>query len=207
MIYAEIAIPSASSNTERLAIANMLRYVREVRVYANSSISERFDALIGSYDGTVKGMVELPDYPESYAPLDTDLGDLEDYLDMCYLSISGSPNFVFVYNAKGIAAGLTHNNMTIYTESGTRVYLFDYAKDGKTYQTNNLKVYNATEKLHITLTVPASDSSGQSTVIKGTYSLATYIDGVSKTGGDVKIAKALYAFGIATKAYRDTLPK
>jgi hypothetical protein len=97
--------------------------------------------------------------------------------------------------------------MTIYTESGARIYLFDYAKDGKTYQTNNLKVYNATERLDITLTVPASEPGGQSTVIKGTYSLATYIDGVSKTGGDVKIAKALYAFGIATKAYRDTLPK
>ena len=68
-----------------------------------------------------------------------------------------------------------------------------------------MKLNNATERIDITLTVPSSEPGGQATVIKGTYSLATYIDAVSKLGDDVKIAKALYSFGLASKAYRDTL--
>ncbi len=205
MVYAEIAMPDAASDAERIAIANMLRYVREAQVYAGQNASDRFDALIGTYDGSVAGMVTLPDYPAKYLPLDTDLGRLEDYLSQVYLRLSGSPNFVFVLNDAGKNAGLTHNSFTVYSESGTRIYLFDYAKDGITYQTNNLKVYNAIEKLHITLTVPATEEGGEPTVITGTYSLATYITAVEGTGANVDVAKALYAFGEAAKKYRDTL--
>ena len=44
--------------------------------------------------------------------------------------------------AKGIDAKLKNSDFAIYTESGVKINLFDYAGDGKTYQTNNMKVYN-----------------------------------------------------------------
>ena len=204
LTYSEIAISKATA-TEKIAIANMLRYVREARILAKMEVSERFDALIGSVDGTVSGLVSLPAYPTEYMATDTNLGDLSNYLTTFYLRITGSPNFVLELNAAAVKAGITHESFTIYTESGTRVYLFSYAGDGKTFQTNNLRVYDATEKLTITLTVPASEAGGAATTVVGTYSLGTYLAAMDKAGENVDVAKALYAFGIAAGEYRKTL--
>ncbi|MBR5139478.1 MAG: metallophosphoesterase family protein, partial [Clostridia bacterium] len=203
LVYAEIALEYSTSQKERLAIANMLRYVRESKIYAGYTVDERFDALIGSLDGAVVGKVTLPDYPTVFAPTDTSLGDLENYISKFYLSIGTSSNFVLVLNQAGIDAGLKNTSFSIYTESGVKINLFDYAGDGKTYQTNNMKVYDAIEKLTITLTLPATDTEPVRK-ISGTYSLATYITEVEKTGQNVNVAKALYTFGVASADYKKT---
>ncbi len=204
LIYAELILSDSVSEEEKNCVANMLRYVREAKVYAGKTTDERFDSLIGSYDGTVEGLVTLPDYPTQYAATDTELGGLEKYLSKVYLGISGSPNFILVLNDAGVAAGLDHNSFTVYTESGVRIYLFNYANNGTTYQTNNMRVYDAIEKLTFTLTVPAA--AGESaTVIKGTYSIGTYISELESKGENVKVAKALYAFGEAVAEYRKTI--
>ena len=201
LVYAEIALEYATSQKERLAVANMLRYVRESKIYAGYADDQRFDALIGSLDGSIEGKVTLPDYPTAFTPLDTSLGELENYISKFYLSIGTSSNFVLVLNQKGIDAGLKNTDFTIYNESGVKINLFDYAGDGKTYQTNNMKVYDAIEKLTITLTLPKTDTE-PSRKISGTYSLATYITEVEKTGENVEVAKALYAFGVAAADYK-----
>ena len=68
------------------------------------------------------------------------------------------------------------------------------------YTTSKTKVYDIAEKaIKITVSIPNSEG-GEPTVISGTYSVKAYINATDNT-----LAKAMYEFGIATKAYRDYL--
>ena len=66
---------------------------------------------------------------------------------------------------------------------------------------DNQKVYNAIGKIQITIKV--SDAESYTT----SYSLAQYITAVSEQSPEenIDVAKAMYDFGVAAKAYRDNL--
>lgn len=209
LIYAEIVLSSPESDAEALAVANMVRYIKEARIANGKTVGEKFDELIGS-----EGLYpNLPAYLESYPDDSLDTSAIAPYVDTFTLLISATPCYRVSLSQKAIDLGMTKDNYRLTTKSGVRLDLFDYAKNGKDFDTNNTKIYNLAETFTITVTVPAVKDAETGEVITESftvscdYSIGTYIKGASEQNpeANLDLAKASYSFALAAKAYRDSV--
>ena len=79
------------------------------------------------------------------------------------------------------------------------IELKDSSNTANAKYTVNTRVYDLAKAIKITVTIPAEEGS-EDTIISATYSAKAYINVT-----DSSLAKAMYEFGIATKAYREYL--
>ncbi len=209
LVYAEIVLSDPTSNEEAASVANMIRYIREARIASGKEVSEKFDELIGE-----NGLYpNLDDYLETYPDDSLDTSAIADYIDSFALSIGGTPKYSISLSQKAIDLGMTKANFKLVTKDGKLLELYDYAKNGKDYETNNTKVYDLIKTFTVTVTVPAVTDAEtgevitESFTVSADYSIGSYIKGVTEQSPDANIdlAKALYSFGIAAKAYRDSV--
>ena len=206
LMYAEIVLSNPTSDKEALAVANMVRYVKEAVIARGQTPSDKFDELIGS-----EGLYpNLPAYEESYPDDSLDLAAIEKYIEKFNLRITGTPCFQLTLSKEAIALKMTKDNFKLKAKDGTVLDLFDYAKNGKDYETNNTKIYDLIKTFTITVTVPAVKDAETGEVItesfqvSADYSIGTYIKGAQAQNPDANLdlAKAAYAFGVAALDYR-----
>lgn len=209
LMYAKVVLSAPTSEKEALAVANMVRYVKEAIISTGKTPDVRFDELIGS-EGLYSS---LPAYAESYPDDSLDLTALSEYVEKFNLKITGTPCFQLTLSEKAIKLGMTKDNFVLRTKDGVILDLFDYAKNGKDYSTNNTKIYDLIKTFTITVTVPAVKDAETGEVITESfkltadYSIGTYIKGASAQNPDanMNLPKAAYAFGIAALDYRNSV--
>jgi hypothetical protein len=208
-MYAKVVLSAPTSEKEALAVANMVRYVKEARITQDIKIDERFDKLIGS-----EGLYpNLPAYEESYPDDSLDVSALAPYLEYITLSISGTPCISIRLTDKAVALGMTKDSFKFTTESGVKLDLFDYSNNKKNFVTNNTKIYNLIETFTIVVTVPEEVNAETGEVIKEAstvscqYSIGTYIKGAQAQNpeANLDLARAAYSFGVAVKDYRNSV--
>ena len=210
LLYAQIVLSDPTSDEEAASVANMIRYVKEARLVTGKSVGPEFDALIGP-EGLYS---DLADYPETYPDDSLDTSAIKDYIDYFTLSITGTPKYSIRLSQKAIDLGMTRANFTLKIKgSSTTLDLYDYAKNGKDYETNNTKVYNLAKTFTITVTVPevkdaeTGEVTAESFKVSADYSIGTYIKGVLEQNpeANVDLAKATYCFALAVQAYRNSV--
>lgn len=198
LIYAEILLNDPQANEfEKSSVGNMVRFVREsLEAYGSNSIPyDRINALIGSEDGSVKGVCDLPDYiaNNEYPDIACDAAELAEYIESIHFKMSGAyAAYVFTKTDKAIAEGAT---ISVKSASGAWS-IRDNTGASKTPWTLNLRVYHAIETMTVTVNVPAQGEEAAKT-LTAKYSIGAYINAT-----DSDLAKALYAFGAAAQEYR-----
>ena len=209
LLYAQIVLSAPTSDEEAASVANMVRYVKEARIASGKTVGDEFDALIGE-DGLYPN---LDDYLETYPDDSLDTSAISDYVDWFTLSISGTPKYSLRLSQKALDLGMTKDNFKLVTKDGKILDLYDYAKNGKDFETNNTKVYDLAKTFTVTVTVPAVKDAEtgevitESFTVSSDYSIGTYIKGVSTKNpeANIDLAKATYSFALAVKAYRDSV--
>ncbi len=201
LVYAEIVLADKNStDAEKLAVANMVRFVKEFLIESGASSipTNRIEALIGE-----NGAYALPDYiaDTEYPDLDADAALLNDYIESIHFRVSGNyAAYVFTKTQKGIDENIS---ISVKNSAGEGIGLRDAT--GKTPWTLNLKAMHAYKTLTVTVTVPAvtdaetGDVITEQQTISATYSIGAYINAT-----DSDLARALYAFGVAAENYRNS---
>ena len=183
-------------DVEAKAVANMVRFIKEARILAGLSVSDRF--------ANIEALYALDDYKADteYDALNVDYSGLTGVV--MTFAVNGSNASYMVDLPVATFANAANATVTITFEDGTAATLT---------KTNNYKKENyywyTTTKMHISemlgqtvtvsVTVPATDGSAD-TVLSGTYSIGAYIQATGNT-----FAKAMFEFGASTKAYREYL--
>ncbi len=203
LIYAEIVLnDTTSTDLEKCAVANMVRFVREcLQVYGASNIPyDRINALIGSEDGTVEGIYKLDDYlsQDSYPDNTYDAAELDDYLESVKFTLRSTyASYIFTKTDLAIKKGVT---FTVVNAKGVNIALRD--PNTSAPWTLNLRVYDAIETITITAHIPAEvdpetgEIIAEATTLSAKYSMGSYIKAT-----DNELMKAVYAFGTAARNY------
>ena len=108
---------------------------------------------------------------------------------------------------------MTKDNFELTTKDGVRLGLYDYAKNGKDFDTNNTKIYDLIKTFTVTVKVPAVKDSETGEVItegftvSSDYSIGSYIKGAYEQNpeANLNLAKAAYSFALSVSAYRDSV--
>ena len=193
------------TDKEALAVANMVRFVREsLEEYGSTTIPyARINALIGSEDGSVKGVYELPDYiaDSEYPDVDANISALSEYIYSINFQLRDAyAAYVFTKTDKAIAAKATISVTTSAGDMGLR----DNTADSKAPWTLNLRVYDAINTMTVKVHIPELKNDNgeviqEAQVLSATYSIGSYINAT-----DSDLARALYAFGAAARDYRNS---
>jgi len=194
LLYAEEILTSEDSHaTEKAAVANMVRYLKEARVMLSLEVSGKFDELIAL------GALEALGSAEAYADSTVDASALENYVDSISFMADGSfASYVITLTDSAVAAGA---ELTV-TYEGTEeeLSLLDATIKANSKYTNLTRVNDLTKAIKITVTIPAAEEGAEPTTVSGTYSAKAYINAT-----DSALVKAMYEFGVAVAAYREYL--
>jgi len=202
LVYADIVLSDPKNDIEANAVANMLRYIKEACLTANVTISNesKFTTLEALYPlGEYKDKTEYNDNGVDYSGLNKVSMALGVY----------SSNATYIINlAIADYANAANAKVTVETSDGTTLTV---AKAVEVKTNNKVTSYNfnVTTPIHIydmlddyvtiSITIPAS-STTEAVELTGTYSIGAYIQAT-----DNNLAKAVYEFGVAAKAYREYL--
>ena len=196
LVYAELILKAPIAEVETNAVANMVRFIKEARTAAKLEVSEKFAEL--------EALAQLDAYKDKaeYDDLDVNCEGLAG--TSLAFAVNGNsaayvikiPTATFA-DAENAVITVKYTDGTVLggvgqlvTETDAEGAEYSYYK----FTTNSDRVYNIVEKpIEITITM------GE-TVLTGTYSLGAYIQGT-----DNALAKAMYEFGVAAKAYREYL--
>ena len=217
MLYAELLLSDTvnTAEVEKDAILKMMDYVEEAyKISAeNGTLDEetqaKFDNFFTKYNGGARPD-RVTEYPQSEIhTVDPDFAKHVSELGFAIYKNNARYSLIAKLNADAVAAGYTLkiSGMTtaIYTNQDSNKNNI-YNDDGSlTYYTNNTGLAGGIMYGNIILSV--YDPESKTTVASTSYSLATYIDGVKKQGGDTDLAEALYSFGkavIKVRAYLST---
>ena len=174
--YAEAVLASPANDTEKVAVANMVRLLKEARLAMGYEVSAKFDELIAL--GEIDGLAAKEEYADDtvdYASLASVISAVSFKIDRTFAAYVITPN-----SADAV--------ITVkYADNGEEISLIEA---GNSVLTNKTRVYDLDRAIEITVTT----ASG---TVSGTYSVRAYI---SNTGSE--LAKAMYEFGMAVKAYR-----
>jgi len=204
LLYADIILNYPEAEVETKAVANMLRYIKEARLAAGLEAGEEFDDLIAL--GNLAELGEQTDYVDTTVSYSALSGYVE---SICFMLDGTNSAYVITMTDSAVAAGAT---VTVSYVNGTDIAVnksvitvtdaeTSTEKEVTRYITSSTKVYDvAANAIEITVTVPAAEEGADPTVITGTYSVKAYINSTNNT-----LAKAMYEFGIAAKAYREYL--
>jgi len=178
-------------DVETKAVANMVRYIKEARLASSLTAGEEFDELIALGNLSDLGA------KEDYADATVDYSNLLSYVHSVRFMVDGTnAAYVITMTDAAATAGAT---VTVSYVDGEEITLKDSANIANAKYTSGTRVYDiAANAIEITVTVPAAE--GEPTVITGTYSVKAYINAT-----DNALAKAMYEFGVAAKAYREYL--
>ena len=204
LLYADLVLNLPENEeavaVEATAVANMLRYIKEARLAAGLTAGEEFDDLIA-----LGNLAELG-AKEDYADTSVDYSNLSGYVQSIKFMLDGTnAAYVITMTDSAVTAGATVTvsyvggaaitvNQSVITETDTETEVTRYITSGT-------RVYDiAANAIEITVTVPAAEEGAEPTVITGTYSVKAYINAT-----DNALAKAMYEFGVAAKAYREYL--
>lgn len=208
LVYADIVLEKPLCEEEALAVANMVRFVKEARTTATGSkgnypvISSVYDPLIGE-----NGLYPLADFGTYTSDIEnTNVEALSDYISSINFTITG-----------GVASyRLTHKEVNPADVSNIHVYIGDtelaltkgQIKSGSTVTSTYLdvnasnlekrKIYDVISE-HITIKVVVDEN----TTLTATYSVLANIAALEAAGSDASLVKALYEFGVTAKAFRE----
>jgi len=193
LVYADMVLNKPLSDVESKAIANMVRYIKEARLASSLAAGAEFDELIA-----LGNLADLG-AKEDYADESVDYSDLSSYVKGVKFMIDGT-NAAYVITLTDSAVTENATLSLAFANSKAAIALRDSATPNTKYTTNT-RVYDiAANAIEITVTVPAAEEGAEPTVITGTYSVKAYINAT-----DNALAKAMYEFGVAAKAYREYL--
>ena len=208
LLYADLVLNLPENEeavaVEATAVANMLRYIKEARLAAGLTAGEEFDDLIA-----LGNLAELGAQAD-YADTSVDYSNLSGYVQSVKFMLDGTnAAYVITMTDSAVTAGAT---VTVSYVGGAAITVNQSViieTDAETstetevtrYITSGTRVYDIAENaIEITVTVPAAEEGAEPTVITGTYSVKAYINATDNT-----LAKAMYEFGVAAKAYREYL--
>ena len=193
LTYARAILENPGNEAETAAVANMVRYIKEARLAESLAVSEEFDELIAL--GNLADLGAKEDYADSavnYSPLAGYVSSIKFILD------SSSAAYAITLTDSAVSAGAVLS--VSYVGNDGEIPLIDSTATANTMYTGGTMVYDLTKAIEITVTIPAAEDGAEPTVITGTYSAKAYINATDNT-----LAKAVYEFGVAAKAYRDYL--
>ena len=194
LVYAELILTYPLQEVETIAVANMVRFIKEARTASALEIPEKIAELEALYT--------LDDYKAA--------ADYDD-LDVDYYSLAGA-EISFLVNGTyssyllklPVASFADAANATVSVRfvgggeiEGIGEFVEATDTTGAYYRfiTNKTRVYDvATKAIEITVTLPGAEP------FVATYSMGAYINATNDT-----LAKAMYEFGVAAKAYRTYL--
>ena len=194
LLYAEEVLTSEESHaTEKAAVANMVRYLKEARVMLSLEVSDKFDELIAL------GAVEELGAKEDYADASVDVSPIADYVDSIGFMADGAfASYVITLTDSAVAAGAEIS--VTYVGSDEKLSLVDATLKANSKFTNLTRVNDLAKAIEITVTVPAAEEGAEATTVSATYSAKAYINAT-----DSALVKAMYEFGVAVAAYREYL--
>ena len=201
-----------TTDVEKEALACLVRYIEESYKYVDANISAEGEEI---YTEDLKAKVAS--FYESYAPAPyvteyptNEIHEInEELLDGIVESIyfaayssGGKVTFIVELTDEAVAAG--------YKVSGKNIYngVFKSRKSGKQWYTDNTKLSSSVMTAKYVITITDSEGNalkreidGQELTVSFNYSLATYC----KSKPEVELTKAMYAFGKAVKAVRESI--
>ena len=216
LVYAELVLNNDGYAAEHESVAGMVRFVREAyesKAATDAAVAEKLAAHLGRITALIGtegengmstgGIYDLPAYVSDTANANTNISDYADYIYSVSFSLYGaSVRTTVTLTEEATAAGVTVESITAngvnstvvgpQTDSEGRAYYYDYSQ----------RAYNAVGEMNIVLSVPEENKTV--TVI---YSLGDYIEAVTEAypTANIDVVKALYAFGVATREYVDSL--
>ena len=193
LVYAELILNDPIEDVEARAVANMVRFIKEARAEAGLAISNEFTELAALY--AIDGYKDKSEYND----IAVDTTGLSG-VSMSFAIDGTNAGYVIKLNestfaeAKDAVITVTYADGTAIEATGAYVEATEDAEAYYKLVTTKTKVYDIVDQaIVITITMPNS-------TLTGTYSVGAYIDGT-----DNALAKAMYEFGVAAKAYRDYL--
>ena len=186
LVYADLILNSPMLDEETVAVANMVRYIKEARLASSLTAGAEFDELIA-----LGNLADLG-AKEDYADDTVDYSGLNGYVSTIQFMVDGTnAAYVITLTDEAVTAGAV---VSVSYVDGEEIALNDSASVANAKYTSGTRVYDiAAKAIKITVTV------GKET-FTGTYSAKAYINAT-----DNALAKAMYEFGVAAKAYRDYL--
>ena len=191
LLYAKIVLTYPESDVEAKAVANMIRYVKEARLAAGLDVSKFAE---------LEALYTLEDYKDKseYDDLDADYKAISDYVDSIRFMLNGSTASYVITLNENYADKVS---LSVSYADGKNVETRVSESIANSIYTTNTRVYNLTQAIKITVTIPGADGADD-IVVSGTYSLGAYIQAM-----DNDLAKSVYEFGVAADAYRAELIK
>lgn len=218
LIYADLILSNQDYYAaEAESVANMVRYAYECYKITSSDATvaanlEKYTPKITELIGTVAadgsstgGKFNLNAYTTSFGEVaESDIENYGQYIHSMGFGIVGtSGRTMVILNKEATDAGVTiyFNGSKGRTDTTTIKNENDEDVTVTVFFVDNQKVYNAIGKINITIKVSEEESYSTS------YSLPQYITEVSKQSpeANINVAKAMYDFGVAAKAYVEGL--
>ncbi len=220
LVYADIILSDQTTYAaEAESVANMIRYAYEcyeITAPNNDTVAanlEKYSAKITELIGTVNADGSTTGGKYNLNAYTTDFGqvaesDIENYSEHIHsmtfgiLGSSGRTIVILTKEATDAGVKILFNGSSGRTSTATIKNSETDADETVTvYYADNQKVYDAIGKINVTIDLPEGED------IVTSYSVAQYITAVSEQTPEVNIdvAKAMYEFGVAAKAYRDSV--
>ncbi len=187
--YAEMILASnTTAESELLAIGNMVRFLKEARLFCGLEVEEKLDTIISA--------AGVPDYAESYNG-DTNISGLTNYIySVSYVIYNGVASYKFTLNDPAYADIISfyHGDNKIGSKvGGTDEVTVNSEPVVKTYVILDvMRVYDIIDELTIKI---------DDTELSATYSILDYIEAKP----DSALVKSLYEFGVAAENYKTYL--
>jgi hypothetical protein len=216
LIYADIILSNQSYYAaEAESVANMVRYAYEcyaIKSQTDSSVAanlEKYSAkiteIIGTFaaDGsTTGGKYNLNAYTTSFGEVaESDIENYGEYIhSMAYGIFGTSGRTMVILNKEATDAGVKiFFNGSVGRKGTTTIKNSETGEDEtvNVYYVDNQKVYDAIGKITVTIKAPDKED------INTSYSLPQYITAITEKlpEENINVAKAMYDFGAAAKAY------
>ena len=193
LVYADLVLNKPEFEAEVKAVANMVRYIKEARLASSLLAGTEFDSLIAL--GNLADLGAQADYADTTVNYST----LAGYVQSIKFMVDGTnAAYAITLTDSAVSAGAV---LTVSYVDGEEIALNDSATVTNAKYTSGTRVYDiAANAIEITVTVPAAEEGAEATVVTGTYSVKAYINATDNT-----LTKAMYEFGLAAKAYRESL--
>ena len=190
LLYAELVLPYSDNNIEKTAVANMLRYIAESYTASEYPVPQKLS------DAQTLYPLDAYKNKAEYDNLGADGSGLTGVSMSIILNGANAGYRITLPNATfGVEKDAV---VTISLKNGESLNLTRGSGDSKTYYwyvSTPVRIYDLIENvIDISITL----STGET--LTGSYSVGAYIQGT-----DNDLAKAMYEFGVAARAYRTYL--
>ncbi len=212
--YANMALDDPkTTDVEKEAIGCLIRYIEESYKYVDATVNADGEKI---YTDAIKAKVEA--FYERYTPAEyvteypansihtVNEKLLEGIVESVYFaaySSGGKVTFIVELTDEAVAAGYTVAMSGITSNPKSRL-------DGKMWYTDNTKLHSSVMTAKYTITIKDAEGKtltreidGETFNVSFNYSLATYCNAMP----DCELTKAMYAFGNAVRAVRNSIYK